>query len=533
MRYVSTSDNRMAMLEREVVALRSERDEIAADRDAVIVDRDAVIADRNAIAADRELLRVQLIEALRRAFGRTSEKLDPSQLQLGFAEMADAVCAALPEHEVAPETTARDDEEPPPRRGRRKPGGVRILGPELPRERREVLPPEDERSCRACGEEKSRIGEEISEELDYVPAHFRVIEHVRIKLACRSCECGVVIGDAPLRPIPRSKASAGLLAHVVISKYADHLPLYRQEKMLARAGMHLVRQTLCDWVAGVAELVAPLVSVLEHEVVSSGYVGADETPIRILRTGKKKASHQGYLWVYRGGGAVVYRATMSRSRDGPNAFLRDFRGILQVDGYVGYDELCAQERVTRAGCMAHVRRGFHDAFRYDMAGASMALGIIQRLYRIEERAREGGLDAAGIRALRQRESRPLLDALWKLLPQLRERGLPSSPLGKAVGYAEGQWPMLEVYLEHGHVAIDNNAVERAVRGIAVGRKNWLFAGSFAGAERAAAMYSLVESAKMAGVEPYAYLADVLARLPGTPMSRVAELTPRAWAAARA
>jgi transposase len=258
---------------------------------------------------------------LRRAFSRSSEKLDPAQLELSFEDLADAVIAAQPAQEQEQATTAPDDEEPPPARRRKKPGGVRVLSPDLPRERREVLPPEEERRCECCGEEKTRIGEEIAEELDYVPAHLRVIEHVRIKMACRSCEAGVVIGDGPLRPIPRCKASAALLAHVVVSKFADHLPLYRQEAMLARAGISLARQTLCDWVAGVAELLDPLVEVIAKEIVLSGYVRADETPIRILRTGKKGKSHQGYLWAYLGGGAVAVQATVTRARAGPSAFL--------------------------------------------------------------------------------------------------------------------------------------------------------------------------------------------------------------------
>ena len=537
---VFVDDGRMALLEEKVEGLRravAERDARLAERDTRLAARDAqveeLVAALDTVVAERDEARADLIRVLRRAFARSSEKLDPAQLALSFEDLADGVIAAQPAREQEPATTAPDDEEPPPARRRKKPGGVRVLSPDLPRERREVLPPEEERRCSCCGSEKTRIGEDIAEELDYVPAHLRVIEHVRVKMACRNCEAGVVIGDGPLRPIPRSKASAGLLAHVVVSKYADHLPLYRQEKMLARSGMSLVRQTLCDWVAGVAELLDPLVAVLEKQIVLSGYVRADETPIRILRTGKKKKSHQGYLWAYRGGGAVAYRATMSRARDGPSGFLKDLRGILQVDGYAGYDEISAREAITRAGCLAHARRGFHEALAHDPAAASLVLGLIQRLYAIEAEAREAELDARGVLALRQQKSVPAMAQLHDLLLELQQRALPSSLLGKAVSYAQGQWEYLCVFLEHGHVGVDNNPVENAVRGIAVGRKNWLFAGSFAGAERAATMYTMIESAKMAGVNPLAYLTDVIARLPGTPVSRVAELTPTAWAAARA
>jgi transposase len=526
-------DARMALLEEEVESLRR----VVADRDARLAARDAqveqLVAALGTVVAERDEARADLIRALRRAFARRSEKLDPAQLALSFEDLADGVLAAAPARQQEPQTTAPDDEEPPPARRRRKPGGVRVLSPDLPRERREVLPPEEERRCSGCGEQKARIGEEIAEELDYVPAHLRVIEHVRVKMACRRCESGVVIGHGPLRPIPRSKASAGLLAHVTVSKYVDHLPLHRQEKMLARAGMSLVRQTLCDWIAGVAEQIGPLVRVIEAQVIDSGYVRADETGVRILRTGKKGKSHQGYVWAYLGGGAVAYRATLSRARDGPSGFLEDLRGVLQVDGYVGYDEISGKDAITRAGCMAHARRGFHEALGNDPAAASLVLGLIQRLYAVESEAREAGLSAAETRALRQRQSAPVMKRLHALLHELEERALPSSLLGKAVSYALGQWEYLRVFLEHGHVAIDNNHVENAVRGIAVGRKNWLFAGSPAGAERAAAIYTLTQSAKMAGVDPLAYLTDVLARLPGTPVSQVAALTPRAWAAARA
>ena len=289
-------EGRLTLLEKEVESLRR----AVVDRDVTLLARDAQIEELatalDTVVAERDVARADLIRVLRRAFARSSEKLDPAQLRLSFEDLADAVIAAQPARALEPQSTAPDDEEPPPARRRKKPGGVRVLSPDLPRERREVLPPEEERRCDCCGEEKTRIGEDIAEELDYVPAHLRVIEHVRVKMACRKCEAGVVIGDGPLRPIPRSKASAGLLAHVVVSKYADHLPLYRQEKMLARSGMSLVRQTLCDWVAGVARQLAPLVLVLENEIALSGYVRADETPIRILRTGKKKKSHQGYLW---------------------------------------------------------------------------------------------------------------------------------------------------------------------------------------------------------------------------------------------
>jgi transposase len=343
---------------------------------------------------------------------------------------------------------------------------------------------------------------------------------------------------APLRPIPGSKASAALLAHIVTSKYADHLPLYRQEKMLARSGITLVRQTLCDWIAGVAELVEPLVSVIEAHVLGSGYVRADETPIRMLGTGKKGKSHQGYVWAYLGGGAVFYRATRSRAREGParegpGGVLEDFRGVLQSDGYVGYDKIGAEGAIVYAGCMAHARRKFHEALGNDPAAAAMVLGLMQRLYVIEAEARKAGLSPEATRALRQQESALVMGQLHTLLGKIKDRALPSSQIGEAVSYALSQWERLRVFLEHGHVGIDNNPVENVVRGIAVGRKNWLFAGSPAGAERGATMYTLIESAKIAGIDPLAYLTDVIARLPGTPISRVAELTPQAWAAARA
>jgi transposase len=513
---VSTSDDRVAILERD---LETTRAELTKER------------------ARSEHYRRQLAEALRRIFGRRSEKLDPAQLALSFGNLADAVHAAgeaLRDSEE-PAPTAPDDEEPPPparRRARKRRPGVRWIDPRLPRLRRETLPPEEERCCKDCGAAKQRIGEEVSEELDFVPAHLVVIEHVRIKMACRACEANITVAPAPVRPIPRSKAGAGLLSHVLVAKYADHLPLYRQERMLARAGIEIARSTLCDWVGGVAELVRPLVSVIRADVLASGYVRADETPIRVNRGKKKGRTDQCYLWSYLGGGQVVFDFTTTRARDGPNRFLEDFQGYLQCDGYTGYDEVAAREGVVRLGCMAHVRRPFYEAFEADPAGASVALGLIQRLYAVEREARDDNLEPHEVVVLRQERSVPIFEQLDALMPELGRRSLPQSALGKAVSYYRSQRSTLDVYLRDGHLGIDNNPVENAIRAVALGRKNWLFAGSPAGGHRAAAMYTLIRSAQLVGLDPLAYLSDVIGRLATTPMSRVPELTPLRWKAAQ-
>lgn len=486
-------DERVATLERELVQARAS---LVVEREA----RTAAIAEMSIRIEDQ---RRCIEDLLRRLYGRKSEKLDPRQLALDFGDLADGVMVAMQAEPTAeePATSAPDDEEPVRKpRVRRRPSLALVSG-DVPTETIEILPEESERCCPDCADEKERIGEEISEEYEYEPARIKRKRYVRIKLACRRCESHVSVAPTPQRPIPRCTAGPGLLAHVLVSKYADHLPLYRQEKMLSRLGIGLARSTLCDWVAGVAKLIRPLVAEIRNDVLASGYVRADETPIRVSPCERSGRTDQCYLWSYLGGGCVVFDFTRTRARDGPNRFLADFLGYLQCDGYVGYDEVAARDGVVRLGCNAHVRRHFHEAFSADPAGAAMALGLIQRLYVVEREAEVVAGTPEDVVRIRQERAAPVFDALDELMPALRDRALPQSALGKAVTYYTEQRPTLSVYLTDGRLGIDNNPVENQIRPVAVGRKNWLFAGSPEGGHRAAAIYTVLGSAKLAGVNP--------------------------------
>jgi hypothetical protein len=357
-----------------------------------------------------------------------------------------------------------------------------------------------------------------------------VREHVRVKYACRSCEEGVVLGDLPPRPIEKGRPGPGLLAQVVTSKYGDHLPLHRQEGIFARHGVSIARSTMCDWIRDVASLLSPIVRRMRDEILSTNLVMTDDTPVRV-QTGLRKTK-QAAIWAYLSPELreVVFDFTMSRARDGPERFLGDYRGYLQADAYSGYDRIFARGEVTEVGCWAHARRKFYDSMETSPAEASAVLAGIRRLYAVEARAKEEGLGPDAVWSLRCRESLPILQAIREYLEMQKISALPQSPFGKAVTYALNQWEALVRYVGDGRLPIDNNAAERALRAVAIGRKNWLFAGSPAGGERAATLYSLVSSCRLAGIDPFFYLKDVITRVSTHPASRIDELTPRGWAA---
>ena len=462
------------------------------------------------------------LEALKRhLFGRRSEKLDPGQLALELGALSLAQVAAV-EEPVAPE------------RERLKVAGHgrQRLPRQLPRERVEYDVAAEERFCRECQHPLVRIGEEISEELEYVPASFFVREHVRIKYACRHCEGNVVIGAGPARPIDKGLPGPGLLAHVLTSKYADHLPLNRLEGIFARHGVELSRSTLCDWVAAGARLLSPVVEEMKKGVLVSRKIHTDDTPVPVLDK-NREVTRTGRLWVYLGDGEraeVVFDYTPDRKRDGPQEFLGAYKGYLQADAYAGYDGIYVGDEVIEVACWAHARRKFFDAMKSDARRSQVALGFIRRLYEIEKKARD--LDAEPRRALRQSDSAPVLGALKTWLDEQSGAVSPKSPLGEAIRYARSQWLALTRYLEDGILAIDNNAAERALRRVAVGRKNWLFAGSDEGGRRAATIYSLIASCARLKINPYEYLRDVLERIPTVSGAALAELTPKAWQLAR-
>lgn len=475
---------------------------------------------------ENERLRHQLDQLLRRMYGRKTERFDPNQAELDLGSSSER--RDDDDNDSAAGPAALD----PPAPGARRRRGRRKLPQDLPRKRIVLEPEAHELVCADCAQQKERIGEDVTEELEYEPAVICVNEYARPKYACRQCEAGVVQAELPGRPIEKGRPGPGLLAHVVVSKYAEHLPLYRLETIFPRSGVEISRRTLCDWVAATAELVEPIVAYMRREsVLTSKVIHSDDTPITVQDRAHPAGSRKGYLWVYGGQqGDLVYDFTPSRSRAGPLAFLGDYRGYLQADAYSGYDEVFASGQVIEVACWAHGRRYVLEAVKTALEAATDLLALIRRLYAVERYAKEQGLTGAARCALRAERSRPILARIDEKLTAEVSRHLPKSPMGEAITYLRRQWRAFTRFLDDGDLAIDNNASERALRMVAIGRKNWLFAGSDAGGRRAAILYSLVATCKNIGVDPFAYLRDVIARVSTHPMRRIEELTPRGWQA---
>jgi transposase len=464
-------------------------------------------------------LRHQLDVLCRRLFGKKSEKVDPRQLQLALEQLANEAGAVT-------EPVEMDSGETPVRgHTRRAPTGRRPFPADLPRQVEVIDVAEADKVC-VCGHAKVQIGATTAEKLEYVPASFFVRETTRLKYACPHCHTGVVEAPAPPQAIEKSLAGEGLLAHVVVSKYADHLPLHRLEGIFGRHGVTVSRSTMCGWIADVAAALAPIGEHLRREVTATDYVQTDDTPVTVL--GEDGGSFKGRLWTYLDplGGQVVFDATATHERDGPEAFLAPFRGYLQADAYAGYDALYRGGRVVEVGCFAHARRRFVEALETDPS-AAVVVAIIQRLYQVERETADVSVDAR--HAARQQQSRPLLAQLDEARHHLAGHALPKSPLGDALRYLDNQWGALQRYVEDGRLNIDNNGAERQLRTVGLGRKNWLFAGSLEGARRAALLYSLVQSCRLVGVAPFPYLRDVLLRVATHPHAQVAQLTPKGWA----
>lgn len=465
-------------------------------------------------------LRHQLDVLCRRLFGKSSEKVDPNQLTLALEQLAN-------EPGTVTEPIEMDSGETPVQgHQRQRPTGRRPLPTHLARRRVDLDVAEADKMC-ACGHPKTRIGESVSEKLEYEPASFVVIETARAKYACPHCHDGVVEAAAPPQAVEKSLAGAGLLAHVVVSKYVDHLPLHRLAGIFARDGVDLSRATLCGWIADVASALAPIGDQLRREVTAATYLHTDDTPVTVLDA--QGGSFKGRLWTYLDplGQQVVFDATATHERDGPEAFLAPFTGALQADAYAGYDALYRSGRVVEIGCWAHARRRFVEALTTDPQ-AALIVALIQQLYQVERAGID--LDADARRTLRCEQAVPLLARIDAVRQDLARTVLPKSPLGDAVRYLTNQWAALQRYVEDGRLVIDNNRAENQLRVVAVGRKNWLFAGSLEGARRAALLYSLVQSCKLVDVPPFDYLKDVLLRLATHPHRRIAELTPKGWAA---
>lgn len=477
-----------------------------------------------------EGLEHRLDQLLRRLYGPRSEKIDPNQLLLFDDDPAE------------PEAEPMVAETPPAPVAAKKGHGRRRIPPDLPRVRIEHDVPEAQKICACCGESLSAIGEETSEQLDYEPASLFVCVHARKKYACKKCQDDVITADKPMQPIEKGLPGPGLLAHVATSKYADHQPLYRLEGILARHGAQISRKTMCDWMAKVADLLQPITMRMRELVLQSKAIHTDDTPVPVQDPDSPKKTKTGRLWTYLGDAEHPYTLfdfTPTRSREGPEEWLDGYRGYLQADAFSGYDAMFKIGKVTEVACWAHARRKFFEAKSTDAPRAHQMLALVGQLYDVEREAKE--LDDDRRASLRQEKSAPILNQIGTWLDDNARSALPKSPIGQAIAYARSNWQALVRYLDAGYLAIDNNASERAIKNVVIGRKNWIFCGSDEGGRTAATIYSITVTCKRLGtdsrlqaggkrVDPFRYLRDVLAAVSTHPAKDIDELLPDRWAA---
>jgi transposase len=451
-------------------------------------------------------LQEQLNLALARRYAASSEKLSPDQIRLFDEAETQAAVPTADETVTVPEHSRR-------KRGRKP------LSAALPRVEVVHELPEAERICPHDGNALSEIGEVISEQLDIIPAKIQVIRHIRKQYACT---CGHCIKTAvlPPQPIPKSLASPGLLAHITVSKYQDALPLYRQEAILQRIGVELPRATLANWMIQAGTLIQPVINLLRDRLLAYDILQMDETPVQVLKEPGKTAQSKSYLWLQRGGPpgqpVVLYDYDPGRGAEVPKRLLAGFTGYLQTDGYDGYNAVVAVNALTHVGCMAHARRKFDEAVKaqgkkQSAGNAHRGLALIRKLYRIEKQARR--LTPEDRHDHRQRHALPILDELRSWLDEALPQVPPTSATGKALNYLHNEWDKLIRYLDDGRLEIDNNGAENAIRPFVLGRKNWLFSASVKGVQASANLYSLIETAKANGLEPYAYLRHLFTELP--------------------
>lgn len=490
------------------------------DKDARIAELEAALAVRDTLI---ETLRFQLSQLRRMTFGQSSEKLalQIAQLELALEELEG-------EAEVA-------DARKPDRDRSERAAPVRALPAGLPRDERRIEPDAGNCTCPDCGGALRSLAEDSDEMLDVAPVQWRVIRTVRPKYSCRSCE-KVVQAPAPVKAIARGKASFATLAHVVVAKWDHHLPLYRQAEMMAAQGIDIDRSTLAGWAGQAAHLLDPIVTRIRDEGLKADKIHTDDTPVPMLVPGKGKTA-QARLWAYvvddRASGApgpalVWYKFTPDRSGMHPQTELKSFTGLLQADAYAGYEKLYVGNTIQEVACWAHFRRKIFE--NHQTSPTPLTTDLLERiaaLYRIEADVRGQPPDLR--RQRRQEMTRPLIDELRVVIDDALRRLSPKAAMAKALAYGRKRWLALTRFVENGSAEIDNNIAERAMRSIAIGRKNWLFAGSKAGGERAAAIYSVIETAKLNGIKPQAYIADVIEKIAnGWPASRWDELMPWNW-----
>ena len=521
----------MSMLE----AQHSAVERLQGERDGLRVERDTFRVERDAANAEVDKLQLIIKQLLRSRYGAHSEKLDPDQPQLGLEEVEQSLGAAQAVVSEPPTDSKASGERQPPQRNRG------ALPAHLPRV--EIVIDVEDKRCPCCGGAMHVIGEDVAEMLDVVPALYRVKVIRRPRYGCRGCEGAVVQAPAPERPLTGGMASEAVLAQVLVAKYSDHLPLYRQAQIFARHGIDLDRSTLANWVGRACWWLRPLAELLLGTVLSSPKIFADDTPVPVLDPGRGRTK-TGRLWSYARDDrpwqgllppAVAYVYSENRQGVHPRSHLAQFTGVLQVDGYTGFSRLTGERPVVElAFCWAHVRRKFFD-FHHATGSpiAAEALRRIAELYHIEARIR-GRLPNDRAR-IRQAESRPLVGAMKSWLDGEIARVSAKSALAEAIRYALRHWKGLVLFLDDGRVEIDSNTVERTIRPIKLGAKNHLFAGSDGGAESWAVLASLIQTAKLNDVEPFAYLRDVLERIVSgkTKANELNSLLPWAWKASQA
>ncbi len=493
-------------------------------KESTLTEKDIIIASKEQrIIILEEYVRLQKLKK----FGASTEKSLSQQEMFNEAELSVEAEQILVEQEAC--RTAKVVNTSP-----RKTSGRKPLPAGLPRLTIEHDLPDAEKRC-ACGAKLCEMGTVSSEQLDIIPAKIQVLVHVRKKYACRHCEEGVKTTPLPAQPIPKSNASPGLLAHVAVSKYQDGLPLYRQEAILNRSGIEIPRNTLANWMIKTGVLVQPLLNLLEDKLLAYPVMHADETPVQVLKEPGKKATSKSYMWVRIGGPPTqpirLFHYADSRRGEVASQLLEGYRGYLQTDDYAGYNAVATEDSITQLGCWAHVRRKFIEAQKaapnnkkLKTSKADMAVGLIGKLYAIEKTIKD--LSPEERYSIRQQRAAPLLKEIREWLDQTLHTTLPKGLLGKALSYLDKNWHKLTVYIEDGRLCIDNNPAENAIRPFVIGRKNWLFSATVPGAKSSANLYSLIETAKANGQEPYAYLRYILKELPrATTVEEIEALLP--------
>lgn len=507
---------------KEVQSLRSLLEKSQRDAEVAleqVAELSATVTSQQAKLEQKDRQILELLKALR---GKQRERIDPDQLLLfEIGELEQFIEEQLPDSSK-------------PQRHRRKKRGRQLIPEGLPQEIVEHTLPEDQRLCPVDGQPMEPIRWEESKQLDYVPSQLKVIVHRRAVYACatKHDEATLVTAPKPEQPIEKGLPAAGLLAQVVVSKFGDHVPGYRQEDIFSRHGVEIRRSTIYGWLAGAALLASPLYDLMKHRTLQSKVVHTDDTHVKLIDVGMR-GTKSARFWCYLGDPKhpyAVYDFTEDRARAGPAEFLKNYRGYLQADAYGGYDGIYLDSHgaIVEVACWAHCRRYWHKAREQDAVRAHHVLAVISRLYEIERATAEQKAEVR--QAQRVEHGLPLLTDLGRWLDE--QSFLPKSLIGQAATYTRNQWAALNRYVEDGDLSIDNNQAERAMRPVAIGRKNWLFVGSPIAGQRAAILMSLLASCKQNGVEPWAYLRDVFTRLPNWPANQpMDELLPDAWLAA--